>query len=422
MRLSRRILLLLVATVGLAATALAQGKFHLRDLDTVVFYGDSITDQRLYTTFTESYVLTRFPHFRIRFVHSGVGGDRVTGGWAGPIDLRLRRDVLAYQPTVMTIMLGMNDGSYRAWDDAIFKTYSTGYEQIIGSMKKAAPGLRITVIQPSPFDDVTRPPTFEGGYNAVLLRYAQFVKQLGERNGLVVADLNAPVVATLEKAKTADPELAQKIIEDRVHPGEGGHLIMAEALLKAWNAPRTVASVEIDAASKRVVHAENTKVAEIRAAQDLSWTETDEALPFPLPQPLDSVNKAFALAVRSSDFVEALDQEPLKVTGLAASRYTLTIDGEKAGDFTREELEKGINLAVLPTPMVKQAGQVHDLTLKHNDIHFARWRSVQVALQDYKFAHEQAAADALDRLEEEVVQQQRATAQPMTRHYVLAHE
>jgi len=422
MRLSRRILLLLVATIGLAATALAQGKFHLRDRDTVVFYGDSITDQRLYTTFTESYVLTRFPHFRIRFVHSGVGGDRVTGGWAGPIDLRLRRDVLAYQPTVMTIMLGMNDGSYRAWDDAIFKTYSTGYEQIIGSMKKAAPGLRITVIQPSPFDDVTRPPTFEGGYNAVLVRYAQFVKQLGERNGLVVADLNAPVVATLEKAKTADPELAQKIIEDRVHPGEGGHMIMAEALLKAWNAPRTVVSVEIDAGSKRVVHAENTKVAELRAAQGLSWTETDEALPFPLPQPLDSVNKAFALAVRSSDFVEALDQEPLKVTGLAASRYTLTIDGEKAGDFTREELEKGINLAVLPTPMVKQAGQVHDLTLKHNDIHFARWRSVQVALQDYKFAHEQAAADALDKLEEEVVQQQRATAQPMTRHYVLAPE
>jgi lysophospholipase L1-like esterase len=422
MRLSRRILLFLVAAFGLAVTALAQGKFHLRDGDTVVFYGDSITDQRLYTTFTESYVLTRFPRLRVRFVHSGVGGDRVTGGWAGPIDLRLRRDVVAYQPTVMTIMLGMNDGSYRAWDDAIFKTYSTGYEHIIDSMKKAAPGLRITVIQPSPFDDVTRPPTFEGGYNAVLVRYAQFVKQLGERNGLVVADLNAPVVAMLEKAKATDSELAQKIIQDRVHPGEGGHLIMAEALLKAWNAPRTVASVEIDAASKRVVHAENAKVTELRAGQDLSWTETDEALPFPLPQPLDSNNKAFALAVRSSDFVEALDQEPLRVTGLAASRYALTIDGEKAGDFTKEELENGINLALLPTPMVKQAAKVHDLTLKHNEIHFARWRDVQVALQDLKFAREQAVVDALDTLEDEIVQQQRAAAQPQTRHYVLAPE
>jgi lysophospholipase L1-like esterase len=420
MRFSRRILLFLLASFCLAATALAQGKFHLRDGDTVVFYGDSITDQRLYTTFAESYVLTRFPHLRIRFVHSGVGGDRVTSGWAGPIDLRLSRDVEAYQPTVMTIMLGMNDGSYRAWDDAIFKTYSTGYEHIIDFMKKAVPELRITVIQPSPFDDVTRPPTFEGGYNAVLVRYAQFVRQLGEHNSLVVADFNAPVVDMLKKAKAADPDLAKKIIEDRVHPGEGGHLIMAEALLKAWNAPSTVASVEIDAASTRVVHAEQTKVTELRAAQDLSWTETDEALPLPLPQPLDSINKEFALAVRSSDFVEALDQEPLKVTGLAASRYVLTIDGEKTGDFTKEEYERGINLAVLPTPMVKQAAKLHDLTLKHNDIHFARWRHIQMALQDLNFSHEQAAVDALDRLEDEIVQQQRAAAQPKTRHFVLA--
>ena len=49
-------------------------------------------------------------------MHSGVGGDRVTGGGAGPIDVRLPRDVVAYKPTVMTIMLGMNDGSYRAFD------------------------------------------------------------------------------------------------------------------------------------------------------------------------------------------------------------------------------------------------------------------------------------------------------------------
>ena len=50
---------------------------------------------------------------------------RVTGGWAGDIDLRLRRDVIAYRPTVMTIMLGMNDGSYKAWDESIFKTCTT---------------------------------------------------------------------------------------------------------------------------------------------------------------------------------------------------------------------------------------------------------------------------------------------------------
>jgi hypothetical protein len=86
----------------------------------------------------------------------------------------------------------------------------------------------------------------------------------------------------------------------------------------------------------------------------------------------------------------------------------LKIDGDKVGDFTKEQLAEGVNLAVLPTPMVKQAARVHDLTLKHNDVHFARWRDVQVDLQDYeapagssaqryRFASEQSAVDALDR-------------------------
>ncbi len=108
----------LILGLGLSAgMLLAQGGFYLKDGDRVVFYGDSITEQRLYTTFVESYVLTRFPQLKVSFVHSGVGGDRVTGGWAGEIDLRLNRDVFAYRPTVMTIMLGMNDGSYRGFDE-----------------------------------------------------------------------------------------------------------------------------------------------------------------------------------------------------------------------------------------------------------------------------------------------------------------
>ena len=103
---------ILLALLSLAA--FGQDSFFLKDGDRVVFYGDSITDQRLYTTFAETYVLTRFPNMRVDFVHSGWGGDRVTGGGGGPVDLRLKRDVLAYRPTVVTIMLGMNDGRVRA--------------------------------------------------------------------------------------------------------------------------------------------------------------------------------------------------------------------------------------------------------------------------------------------------------------------
>src|SRR5512141_402203 len=211
----------------LLPTLPAQTGFYLKNGDRVVFYGDSITDQRLYTTFVETYVVTRFPRLDVQFVHSGWGGDRVTGGGGGPIELRLKRDVLPYKPTVMTIMLGMNDGRYRAFDPQIFRDYSAGYESIIRNVKAALPGIRITAIQPSPYDDVTRPPMFEGGYNAVLVRYGQFLKELAVQEGMSLADLNTSVVAALEKAKAENPELAAKIIPDRVHPSPGGHLLMA---------------------------------------------------------------------------------------------------------------------------------------------------------------------------------------------------
>jgi len=399
----------------LAGAAWAQGNFYLRDGDRVVFYGDSITEQRLYTAYAETYVVTRFPQLNVTFVHSGVGGDRVGGGWAGPIDLRLTRDVFPYKPSVMTIMLGMNDGSYRAFDEPIFKTYSTGYQHIIDSVKGTLPGIRITLIEPSPYDDVTRAANFEGGYNAVLVRYGQFIKELAEKEKLDVADLNTSVVAALEKAKATDAETAKKIIDDRVHPGPAGHLLMAEALLKAWNAPAVVTAVEIDAAKPQAVRTENTAVADLKEANGLAWTQTDKAL----PMPLDLKDPVFKLAVQSSDFLQALDSQLLKVTGLKGQNYVLKIDGEEVGTFTRPQLEEGVNLAAFPTPMVRQAQAVHDLTVKHNNIHAVRWRELQVVLGQQGLPHAPAAIEALDNVEADLVAQQHLAAQPKARHYEL---
>jgi len=408
-------LIRILCLIALAALQAPAKDFALKDGDRVVFYGDSITDQRLYTTFTETYVVTRFPKLDVSFIHSGWGGDRVTGGGGGSIDTRLRRDVFAYKPTVMTIMLGMNDGSYKAFDEKIFDTYAKGYQRIIDSVKKELPGIRITVIQPSPYDDVTQAAKFEGGYNGVLVRYSEFVKELGEKEKLNVSNLNAPVVAALEKAKATDAELAKKIIPDRVHPGASGHLLMAAELLKSWQAPALVSAVEIDAKAKKVGDAKGTRVSELKTGDAISWTQLDEAL----PMPVDMKDTVIALAVESSDFVKALNQQTLKVTGLGGANYTLKIDDDEIGSFTGEQLGQGINLAILPTPMAKQAAQVHKLTLQHNNIHFQRWRQVQVPLEKNESARVQKAVKdlmtALDADEADVVKQQRAAAQP-TRH------
>lgn len=402
----------LLIALALSTVALAQD-FALRDGDSVVFYGDSITDQRLYTTFAETFVLTRFPKMNVRFVHSGWGGDRVTGGGGGNIDLRLKRDVLPYKPTVMTIMLGMNDGRYRAFDPRTFKDFSAGYEAIVRNVKTALPGLRITAIEPSPYDDVTRPPTFDGGYNAVLVRYAQFIRELASREQLSVADLNTPVVAMLEKAKAKDAKTAERIIPDRIHPGPAGHLIMAEGLLKSWGAPAIVTDVEIDGASRQVKRSTNTTVT---MGDGLTWTQLDGALPMPIDASKDPV---LGLAVTSSDFIEALNRQALKVTGLAAGSYALKIDGETVGSFSSAALAEGINLATLPTPMAKQAAEVHALTLKHNNVHFFRWRTLQTVLEADGF-NTAAPETALDTLEEQIIGAQRMAAQPKVRRYELA--
>ena len=417
MRSHRSALPILSAVVGLISispTVLAQSDFYLKNGDRVVFYGDSITDQRLYTTFAETFVVTRFPKLNIKFTHSGWGGDRVTGGGGGPIDMRLERDVFAYNPTVMTVMLGMNDGSYRLFDDGIFNTYARGYEHIIQSVTTHQPGIRMTLIQPSPYDDVTRAPGFPGGYNAVLLKYSDFVKDIAVKNKLDTADLNNSVVDALKVAQANDPAGAAKIIADRVHPGPGGHLLMAEALLKAWKAPKLVSSVDIDATSKKVTSA-NTKVSDIQYGSSLSWTQMDNAL----PMPIDFNDAATKLSIKSSDFIESLNQQPLKVSGLSAARYALKIDGMPVGEFSNSELSSGINLAVLSTPMVKQAAQVHALTLKHNNIHFLRWRNVQVPMQNDKLANMPKALAGLDAIEADVVAQQHAAAMPVSHKFEL---
>jgi len=411
--------LTILAALVMTAPALARGdddSFLIKDGDHVVFYGDSITEQRLYTTFAETFAVTRFPEYDLKFTHSGWGGDRVTGGGGGSIDRRLARDVVAYHPSVVTVMLGMNDGTYQPFKQEIFDRYAAGYRHIVEELKLDLPGVKLTLIKPSPYDDVTRAPKFEDGYNSVLVRYSEFVGELAQKSGATVADLNAPVVEATKKALELDSENAPKLNPDRVHPAPGGQLIMAQALLKAWDAPSLVSSVFLDAKGPEVTSVDNTDVDELNKNGDtLTWTQTDEALPFPV----DLKDPVIALATKASGFFGALNRQILKVDGLTADEYALSIDGEAVGTFSKSDLNLGINLAEIPTPMTKQAAKVHQLTLKHVNLHHLRWRAVQIPYQNSKGEHLAKAMEGLDGLEDEVIAEQHATAKPKPRRFEL---
>ena len=331
------------------------GGFNLKSGDTVVFYGDSITAQNLYNQWVELYTVTRFPAMRVHFYGAGVGGDRVSGGIGGPIDERLPRDVFAHKPTVVTVMLGMNDGGYRPPSEEIDATYTKGYEHLLESIHKNAPGARITLLGPSPFDDVTRAADFPGGYNAVMEHFADMDQALARKFGTAFVNLNPPVVEVLGKAKALDPLVAKLLLPDRVHPEFLVHWVMAETLLKGWNAPALVSSVTIDGKTSTVTDAQNATVEKVERLKDgLQWTETENSLPLAFSRK----NENDALLLDLTDIEKQLNQEPLKVTGLEAGRYRLAIDDAPIGSFSADELGKGINLAEYPTPMWQQAQRV----------------------------------------------------------------
>lgn len=400
---------------GRTAAAKADS-FYLKDGDRVVFYGDSITDQRLYTTYIESYCVTRFPKRNFKFVHAGWGGDRVTGGGGGPINVRIIRDILPYRPTVVTICLGMNDGSYAAFDQGIFDSYIQGYRHIIDTLKSDLPGVRITLLTAPAYDDVTRPAKFPGGYNATLKRYGEAVAGLASEYHLTLADTNAPLVEALEKAKTRDPEIAAQLIPDRVHPGPGGHMVMAEAVLKAWKAPADVAEIAIDAGRARVVMAADTQVTNLKVTKDgVAFTHLDGALPWPLDRAAGK-NRDMELALQVTDAESALDRYRLKVTGLPAAKYALKVDGMEITQVSAADLSAGLDLASLPDlPSNRQAAEVLDLTRKHNDIHFRRWREVQFPVSKNNEDPPAAVKEqmiSLDKQEAAVEQQLHVTTQP----------
>ncbi len=248
----------------------------------------------------------------------------------------------------------------------------------------------------------------------MLVRYGEYVKALATKEGTSVADLNTSVVAALKKAVELDKENAPKLIEDRVHPGPGGQLIMAAALLKAWNAPALVSSVEIEPTGK-VVHAANTKVENSNAEKPLAWTQLDQCL----PMPIDLRNPIMALAVKASDVEQTLNQQTLKVSGLSAAKYQLKIDDKDVAKLTKEELAAGVNLALFDTPMMRQALVVYEQTRRHNDLHFLRWRVIQVPNERGGYPGLVKAIGGLDALEADLIAEQRAMAKPASHRFEL---
>jgi len=339
-----------------AAQNVAAGDFALKDGQTVVFYGDSITAQRLYTCFAEEFVLTRYPDLHVQFVNAGVPGDTTYGGYAGAMKQRVQRDVAPFHPRMITVMLGMNDGGYVPESAKIDAVFHKGYSDLLDELAKADPDASLTLILPTPYDEITHGTDFPG-YSKVIDHNAKDVAEIvAQRRSfdgrpITVVDFHGALVAALERAKAQFPQLAPLLIPDRIHPADAGHWIIASALLAAWHVNCVVSELHLSAESAKVLRHQRTVVTGLeKTATGVQWTQLDEALPLPL----DLNNAMTKVLLDVSDIVK-LDEQKLHVDGLMPGRYELRIDGKPVVTLSAEEWQRGANLALLKTPMLDQA-------------------------------------------------------------------
>ena len=431
----RRLLFTFVASALLATSATA-GEFFIKDGDRVVFLGDSITEQRLYTTYIETYALTRHPEWKLWFRNVGWGGDT---SWlrqrAHPDEKQLfaadeasqqqmvedsvgrglKRDVLPLKPTVVTIKFGMNDHAYQKFREDIFKAYVRSQTQLAKVLE--ANGTRVAFLTSQPIEE-KRPDPDKDVKNQSLRQFSDGLKDVAAKQGARFVDQFDPYMAIMLRERAADPA-AFIGGGDAVHPGPAGHTIMAWAILKALDAPALVSRAEIDGSAGKVVAAEGCRVTNLKADNGtVAFDRSDDALPMPVDAKAEP-------ALKLAPILQDLDRYELQITGLPTGTYELSIDGEPIGKASSDALAKGWNLAISAGPITKQAQEVLALVFQKNNLFFQRWRTVQL----YEFPAWAQSPDAeskraaeLARMDSQIAQteaQINDVRQPKSHHFEL---
>jgi lysophospholipase L1-like esterase len=342
--------------VGGSAVAADQGRWF-RPGDRWVALGDSITQGGSYHQQLELFLLTRNLQQDVGVFNAGISGDTVTGALS-----RLDWDVLAHQPSVVSIMFGMNDvGRYlyestdsdaatQARRKARIDSWEKDTRELIARLQRQ--GVRVIACTPSPFDENVQSTTPNlPGVDAALSECGRRLVDIARETGAALVDFHGPMGTLNRSLQRRDPT-ATLISAGRVHPGPVGHLVMAYLMLKAAGERPLVAKLSVDATTLRSTGCEHGEVSAIRSYDGgIEFTARAHALPFPTAAESRPALKLVPLA-------SELNRELLQVHGLTG-RLEVRIDEVAVGVFSARQLAEGIDLASLAdTPQLRQAKEV----------------------------------------------------------------
>jgi lysophospholipase L1-like esterase len=379
--------------------------FALKDGDTVVFLGDSITAARGYTKIVELYTLMRHPELRVRFWNAGKGGDTA----AGAVD-RLEKDVFAHGATVVTVAFGVNDIGWGTRADQEHKDrYLDGIRRIVTECQKR--GVRVYICSPAVLHE--DPEKAENGF---LQKMADEGMALAKSFGAGTIDISRGMREVQRKVVAANAQekdnknITQLHVEDGVHLNDFGHLVMAWAMLKGLGAEAEVSDGAVDAVAEKVIRAHGCKITDIKKLPDgVAFIRKDGGLPM-------NLGILSALQYRFVPVPETLNRYQLTVKGLTSERYTVRAEGRLLGTYAAKQLAEGVNISSATAngwepggPWDAQSDVVKELV----DARDKLWMGGQFRTQ-YNDTNPAAAALAKDftRLDQKLTELARAQAKP----------
>jgi len=111
--------LVLLVCIASPTVQAAEDAFFLNGTETIVFFGDSITQAGLYIEYIDSFLLTRLPKMAFHIINRGISSETISGTSEADHEPRrpnahdrFSRDVAAAKPDVIVACFGMNDGNY----------------------------------------------------------------------------------------------------------------------------------------------------------------------------------------------------------------------------------------------------------------------------------------------------------------------
>lgn len=194
----------------------------------ILFQGDSITDCHRkrddltdlgegYVVYTVEALKSKYESTDFEFINRGISGNRTA-------DLlsRIEEDLVAIQPDIVTILLGINDTwhKYMIGLDTPIEVFESNYEKILEIIKEKT-NAKIIMIEPFLLYNMGK-----DNMRADLNEKIDCVRKLALKYADAFLPLDADFVAA-----TVSGTINTELSPDGVHPGEAGKKLIAEKLV-----------------------------------------------------------------------------------------------------------------------------------------------------------------------------------------------